>query len=60
MIKLPKVIANNTTTNVPTQVATSLLNGVFVQKNIQVRGIEQTVKQEPVEPTRRYLIYLII
>lgn len=54
MIKLPKVIANNsTTTNVPTKLATSLLNGVFVQKNIQVRGIEQTVKQEPVEPTRR-------
>jgi hypothetical protein len=41
LIKLPKVV--NTTT---TQVATSF----FVQKNIQV---QQTVKQEPIEPTRR-------
>jgi len=41
LIKLPKVV--NTAT---TQVATSF----FVQKNIQV---QQTVKQEPIEPTRR-------
>ena len=53
MIKLPKVIANSTTTKGPRP--QMVVNGpVVFQKNIQVRGIEQTVKQEPVEPTRRW------
>lgn len=52
MIKLPKVIANSTTAKGPRP--QMVVNGpVVFQKNIQVRGIEQTVKQEPVEPTRR-------